>query len=397
MTHSICLWTAWRNRHGEIVFGVNDFDEAAVFDFQVDVARVCISIWNHATTNGFEPDEITSIILAFTEAYVRAILGYEDNENALLFELTAKTSKGVLKSFLERTEEHRNAAKLMTKFTTRDPITLQRHLIKGPIDVPDEYTHLATVPPEMEAQIKQAFTSSHYGATMMKLGWAVNEWDDKFFEVLDVAERVGSGIGSFGVDRYYVLLKGRDDLLTDDGDDGTAVILDVKYEPPGAVTRVLSEEDSAWYKTVFPNDAARVAYAQRALTSYTDPFTGWIVLKNLNPIDQTYGQDQPFSVRQRSPWKDSIDIDTLTDLDDFREFCAQIGISTATSHVRGSVAKAPGDFKHVIGAVLGGSEHKRHEWGKLLAHAAQVYHNQVLLDFECFREYVNETYGSPSS
>lgn len=31
---------AWRNRHGDVVFDVNDFDEAAVFDFQIDIWRL---------------------------------------------------------------------------------------------------------------------------------------------------------------------------------------------------------------------------------------------------------------------------------------------------------------------------------------------------------------------
>ena len=28
---------AWKNRHGDVIFGVNDFDEATIFDFQIDV------------------------------------------------------------------------------------------------------------------------------------------------------------------------------------------------------------------------------------------------------------------------------------------------------------------------------------------------------------------------
>ena len=35
---------AWRNRAGEVVFGVNDFDEAVIFDFQMDVWRLAVSI-----------------------------------------------------------------------------------------------------------------------------------------------------------------------------------------------------------------------------------------------------------------------------------------------------------------------------------------------------------------
>ena len=42
----------------------------------------------------------------------------------------------------------------------------------------------------------------------------------------DVAARIGSGIGSYGVNRYYVLLRGKDYLLKEG--EGGAVILDGK-------------------------------------------------------------------------------------------------------------------------------------------------------------------------
>ena len=74
------------------------------------------------------------------------------------------------------------------------------------------------------------------------------------FRVVDIAARLGSGVGSFGVDRYYVLLSGVDDLL---GEDPTGVILDVKYEPMPAVRAVLDAADAAWYDMLFSNDARR--------------------------------------------------------------------------------------------------------------------------------------------
>ena len=68
------------------------------------------------------------------------------------------------------------------------------------------------------------------------VGWRAREWDDAFYEVLDVARRVGSGVGSFGVGRYYVLLRGSPTEVDDDDlEEGGAVILDVKYEPAPAV------------------------------------------------------------------------------------------------------------------------------------------------------------------
>ena len=87
---------------------------------------------------------------------------------------------------------------------------------------------------------------------MMKLGWAVPQWNDDYFTVLDVAERLGSGIGSFGVPRYYVLLKGSDNLLHYSHNiplEGGAVILDIKYEPAGAVNLFSSQTN--WPGTTY--------------------------------------------------------------------------------------------------------------------------------------------------
>jgi uncharacterized protein (DUF2252 family) len=130
---------------------------------------------------------------------------------------------------------------------------------------------------------------------------------------------VGSGIGSYGVDRFYVLLKGKDAALDEDGD--SSVILDIKYEPVSAVSRTLDEENKAWYDHMFnKNEAMRTAYAQRALTSYTDPFVGWIEIGG-----------NPYNVRQRSPWKASLDMGQLTDHHSFVEFIEQVAIATATT------------------------------------------------------------------
>ncbi len=162
------------------------------------------------------------------------------------------------------------------------------------------------------------------GASMMKMGWEVRGWDDDFFTVLDVARRVGSGIGSYGVDRFYVLLKGEDMLLEEDqGVLSASVILDVKYEPLGAVTRILDDVDpdtKAWYGQMFRHEADRTAQAQRRLTSYTDPYVGYLVIDG-----------NSYNVRQRSPYKSSFDLATLTNHRAFEEFMEQIAVATATA------------------------------------------------------------------
>ena len=80
------------------------------------------------------------------------------------------------------------------------------------------------------------------GASLMWVGWHAKKWDAYFFRVVDVAERLGSGVGSFGVGRYYVLLAGYDTDLKAEADGALdtsiagGIILDVKSEPrPHAV------------------------------------------------------------------------------------------------------------------------------------------------------------------
>lgn len=207
-----------------------------------------------------------------------------------------------------------------------------------------------------------------YGASLMKIGWHAKIWSDEHFRVLDVARRVGSGVGSFGVGRYYVLLAGNDpdneDAVRAAGwhggaggragmapspgawrdanhrptytwrgaihrfawmlesrrrqADGHGIILDVKYEPEPAVLAVLDGADAAWYHNQFSHEAQRAVLAQRALTSYTDPYAGWVFLGGKAHV-----------VRERSPYKDSFPLESLQTFSEFTEYS-----ETARGHLQ---------------------------------------------------------------
>jgi uncharacterized protein (DUF2252 family) len=311
---------AWRNRGGDVVFSVNDFDEAAIFDFHIDVLRIAVSICNHGFTNGFVEADVKDALEAFTYTYVKTAIDYVGGDADLTFELNAHTSTGVLRDFLWDVESQMSLATQMHKFTELDSDGVRRFSR-------NDSTRLEDVPPHIEKKIRAEITSTRYGATMMHMGWKVRGWDDDFFTVLDVAQRVGSGIGSYGVDRYYVLLKGEDMLMEEEeGVLSSSVILDVKYEPMSAVSRIINEVDfvdrdiKSWYKYMFRNEADRAAQAQRRLTSYTDPYVGFLDIDG-----------DSYIVRQRSPYKSSFDLRTLTYPRAFSEFMEQIAMETATA------------------------------------------------------------------
>lgn len=120
---------AWKNRHGDVLFGVNDFDEAVVYDFQVDVYRLAVSIYAHAVTNGFSEDHAKKAVKSMTDAYVTTVRDYVGNEKALLYEITSTEATGRLRNFLTKVINENSRENMLRKFTSADADGSNRHFV----------------------------------------------------------------------------------------------------------------------------------------------------------------------------------------------------------------------------------------------------------------------------
>ena len=166
---------AWRNRGGEVVFSVNDFDEAAIYDFHIDVLRIAVSICNHGFTNGLTVEQISEALEAFTFKYVKTAIGYVGGDAALLYELTADTSTGMLRDFLSDIDKKKSRDKQLDKFTELGKDGVRRFSFNND-------SRLEGVPIELGNKIRDQIVSTKYGASLMKMGWRVRGWDDEFFK-----------------------------------------------------------------------------------------------------------------------------------------------------------------------------------------------------------------------
>ena len=96
------------------------------------------------------------------------------------------------------------------------------------------------------------------------------------------------------------------------------------YPPSNAAHAEFSLTCAQLHHFLRPNTTCakkdRAAQGQRRLTSYTDPYVGFLVI-----------DDRPFIVRERSPYKESFDVGTLKNQRVFNEFIEQIAIATATA------------------------------------------------------------------
>lgn len=154
---------------------MNDFDEAAIYDFHIDVLRIAVSICNHGFTNGLTLDQISEALEAFTLKYVKTAIGYVGGDAALLYELTSDTSTGALRDFLEDIEKKKSKDKQLDKFTETGKDGVRRFSF-------NDDSRLEDVPTELENKIREQMVSTKYGASLMKMGWKVRGWDDDFFK-----------------------------------------------------------------------------------------------------------------------------------------------------------------------------------------------------------------------
>mmetsp|Transcript_43465 Transcript_43465/g.139535 ORF Transcript_43465/g.139535 Transcript_43465/m.139535 type:complete len:535 (-) Transcript_43465:101-1705(-) len=363
---------AWRNRHDDIVYGVNDFDEAVVYDFHIDVWRIAVSIIDHAESNGLSSDEGVEAIRAFCHTYVATMRDYVGNERDKQHEVRYGNTDGKLGEFLDNVGGAEKEHQMLKKFT--EVVGHKRRFKKT------KKTRLLPANDAVWKQFNASFTVDGYGATLLKVGWKVREWDEGTFHILDLAQRTGSGDGSYGLPRFYVLIAGPQGGHGED----CAVILDVKMSVPPAAFESLEPQDRSWYNALYSNEAARAVEAQRRFTSYTDPWLGWVQIG-----------DNFYVVRERSPWKASFPLDSLQSLGDFIAFAQQAAVATATAHSRASYGKTPSQIKEVVSTALGAYV-ATVAWARRVAEIAISYHGQVQLDFECFRDWVAKEYPPPS-
>ena len=288
------------NDEGQVVYDLNDFDEAVVADYQFDVWRMAVSIALIANANGI--DDVDGVVDAFSESYLDTLADDRGNDGELERIFTADNSYGRLDELLADVEGERSRARMLEDWTELTDAG-RRFAFDSP--------KLAEVDADLAAALEAAM--SDYGATLS----GGLDWDPEYFRVLSIAARLGAGVGSLGTPRFYVLIEGPSD---DPGDD---VILDVKRQGLATALRYLSDETVANHEGFFLHGAERAARGQRALGVDVDDHVGWLTL-----------DDGSYTVRARSPFKDEFDTAELDSNTRLTNLAEQWGIILASAHAR---------------------------------------------------------------
>jgi len=322
----------------ELVFDLNDFDEAHPGAWEWDVRRLAVSVHVAGRQNGFRES-------ACEEAVKHAVAEYREQiahlaEQPLLarsfdrLDVERLRAAATRASFREEIERAARRARRRTSDRALPRFTEQRDGTARLVEEPP----LITRPSDPDrAELAEALDGY--------LNTLPPHWARILagYRIVDIAHKV-VGVGSVGLRAYVALCEGSS---TDD-----VVFLQLKQARRSVIAKH-QHGDAAWHR----HQGQRVVEYQQALQTVSDPLLGWT----------TVGERQ-YYVRQFRDMKGAILVEDMSAgaLADYAGIC---GYLLAKSHARTSGAS-------MIAGYIGGSD----KLDEMLCRFARTYADQVERD-----------------
>ena len=232
-------------------FDLNDFDEGALAKATWELSRFVAGIFVAAPLLDLTPAQGESLATKFLDAYQRAIRAGKAGS------VEQDTADGMVKTLLRQAGSRKRAG-LVDSYTTSK---------KGRLRLDVDKHHMLSVTDRQREDVARWLGD-----------FARSQPDPAFFEILDVARRV-AGLGSLGLDRFTILVRG-------DRDGGPA-ILDAKQAAPSSLSKFSRQRQPDW-----PCESDRIVTIQRRMQAATPALTdsvklgrGGYVLRELQPSE----------------------------------------------------------------------------------------------------------------
>ena len=331
---------------GQIIYDVNDFDEAYIGSYLFDLLRMAVSVQLFAAECGLDANEAIAV---FGKTYADAIQKYadgRDEDEQFTKDNTCKAIKKVIKKaekkkheFMAERTELRDEARY---FATSDDLF--------PAD------------PSMKEAIERVWPNY-----LMTLSDRHRHHADHY-RIKDVAVKLESGTASIGLERYYILIEGSDEAHDED------VILEMK-QAQSAVPSLFLPTHPLFEDGLF-HQGARVIAAQRAMVHSRDPYLGYV----------TIGEHE-YYIRQRSPYKRKVKAKHVKDDASLVETLRVQAKITAKIHARADVDMQLLDYEaseHIAKAIGASKSLFVHQLGRW----STFYAEQVKFDYDAFVAWV---------
>lgn len=292
----IANFGGYQDSSGKAVFGVNDFDEGYLGQYVWDLRRAATSIVLAGRENGISDSNITTAINTFVGAYLSQLSSFSGNNNEKSFQLTSSNTSSVIKDVISDSSSDKRSD-LLSKYTSTSNSKRVFQTTSSLLTV-NSTTYNAIVA-AVASYVQTISSSKQYAAS--------------FYTVKDIRQKLGSGTGSLGRYRYYVLIEGASTSTSDD------VILELKQEAGSnvaiAAPAQLASGDYA------NNEGDRVGRTAKAQMINADVLTGYTTINGV-----------PFYVHEKSPFAEDFDYTQLSSSSKFNTAMTYLGQALASAH-----------------------------------------------------------------
>ncbi|MFG3576794.1 DUF2252 domain-containing protein [Micromonospora chersina] len=257
----------YMNASGQLVFNVNDFDEAYVGPFSWDLKRFAASVALLGYAKALSDRVIGELVAAFARSYLAELRAIAAGGDDAIGSITLDNADGVLRRVLQQARLNTRVDLLATQ-TTIDDYDRRFSLVDG--------VH------EIDAATRERVCAA-YEAYLETRPASAGRLRPVAARIKDVVLRKGVGIGSAGLPSYNLLLEGHTQALEND------VVLYMKQAQVPAVARHIDDERVRSY---FRHQGHRTAESQRALQAYADP---WLGFTELDGVGQLVAEVSPYA------------------------------------------------------------------------------------------------------
>lgn len=295
----------------QLLFGLNDFDEARIGNWESDLKRLLVSAELAGEENGFAKAQLKDLLKLTTKTYRHAIkranrmplaeVFYSSFEIHDMIDTIESLGDGseqmnyLLQKIMKKSQ-HSNSEEIVQKMGTTNE--------NGDLvfrDNPPRAKHLG---PILYQQLVAGYNFYRQNAREDVRVLLAN------FHITDII-RYSVGVGSFGTRCYLILLTGID---------GSHLVLQVKEALPLRYNLLNLQVQQAIQNGM--RAGRRIVTAQRVLQSSSDPF-----------LASTRFGGRSYYVRQFRDMKESVNVAKL-DFDSFQLYCQVCALLLAMAHAQ---------------------------------------------------------------
>lgn len=282
--------------NGGLVWGVNDFDQSFSTPFTWDLRRGATGAMVACVVRGWNQDVCRQSANAYIQSYLSIASNYDPefilyNNDRFIEGSAASNSAPLLKKVFERARQAESDAEVLSWLEEKLSVDTKNDRFYET----DESKPLpVSAIPDFQAAI-DAYLFHGVPALMLYP-------PGEFWEVKSVARRLGKGTGSVGLDRYYVLLRGKKSSY------GGRIVLQMKQEAHSLLEMFFR------YKYTESEQGKRAVDAERGAYPYANPFFGW-----------TNFEGHAFIIQEMSKHAKAIKIEFLTASEyiDYSQLCGR--------------------------------------------------------------------------